>query len=55
MDDRFFCPDCAAEHREPLEATLGMFARCLTCALVADAGNEPVYEETLVLEIHIAA
>jgi len=26
-DERFFCPDCCAEHREPLEATLGHIAR----------------------------
>jgi hypothetical protein len=55
-DERFFCPDCSAEHREPLEATLGHIARCLTCALALDAGNDPARErEPLVLEIHIAA
>ncbi len=53
-DERFICPDCCAEHREPLEAALGHIAHCLTCALALDAGNGPSYEP-LVLEIHIAA
>jgi hypothetical protein len=47
MDDRFLCPDCSAEHSEPLDATLGHVARCLTCAIEHEAftrSGEPVAE-----------
>jgi hypothetical protein len=54
MDDRFICPDCYAEHTEPLDAALGHLVRCLSCALAVDAANDSPHE-TLLLEIHIAA
>ena len=40
MDEIYLCPDCYAEHQEPLEATLGHLVRCLSCALRA-AADEP--------------
>ncbi len=57
MDDRYLCPDCSAEHSEPLEATLGHLALCLTCAVAAEGlhPTQPVSVEPLFLEIHIAA
>lgn len=36
MDDIFICPECRAAHDDPLEATLGHFALCLTCAVVIE-------------------
>jgi len=37
MDDYLLCPDCGIEHAEPLEATLGHLARCLTCTVLLEA------------------
>lgn len=36
MDEIYLCPDCYAEHQEPLEATLGHLVRCPECALLAE-------------------
>jgi len=60
MDDVYFCPDCRAEHQEPLEATLGHEARCMTCELLAGAHPvpvriAPVRVEEIRIDIHIAA
>ena len=37
MDEICLCPDCYAEHQEPLEATLGHLVRCPGCALLAES------------------
>ncbi len=60
MDDVFLCPDCHAEHNEPLEATLGHVARCLTCEMLAGAHAVPIrvvaiQAEPIRIDIHIAA
>ena len=38
--ETYICRDCGAEHDEPLEATLGHFALCFTCAVERD-GESP--------------
>ena len=55
MDDICLCPDCHAEHRDPIDATLGHRVRCLACLTLAErdvsiAGPEPVAQP-----IHLAA
>jgi hypothetical protein len=58
MDEPYFCPDCLAEHTEPLDATLGHVARCLTCEIFAGSVDVPVrFEaaEVVRVEISIAA
>ncbi len=56
MDDCYLCPDCYAEHNELLEAALGHFALCATCAIAAETlAGQPLTVEPLFLEIHIAA
>lgn len=60
MDDMFLCPDCRAEHQEPLEAVLGHVARCLTCELAEGARAIPVQiapirVTAIAVETHIAA
>jgi hypothetical protein len=60
MDDIFLCPDCHAEHQEPLEASLGHVARCLTCELTEGARSipvqiPPVRATTIAVETHLAA
>jgi hypothetical protein len=59
MDDLFLCPDCHAEHAEPLDASLGHVVRCLTCELLDGAVVVPIQiepiREPLHIEIHIAA
>jgi hypothetical protein len=32
----YHCPDCERVHDEPYEAVLGLFARCVDCALGSD-------------------
>jgi hypothetical protein len=49
MEDIYLCPDCRSEHTEPVDALLGHVARCLTCALLAEAlaAENAVHEEFL--------
>lgn len=39
--DTYICRDCGGEHDEPLEANLGHFALCFTCAVERD-GETPL-------------
>jgi hypothetical protein len=60
MDDLFRCPDCHAQHDEPLDAPLGHISRCFTCAVLAEANEavslvEPIRRPPVPIEIHIAA
>jgi hypothetical protein len=60
MDELYFCPDCLAEHTEPLDAGLGHVARCLTCEIVAGSKPVPVHFEPvriaqITVETNIAA
>jgi len=58
MDELYFCPDCQAEHAEPLDAALGHVARCLTCEILAGSVDVPVRIEparVVRVEINIAA
>jgi hypothetical protein len=58
MDELYFCPDCHAEHAEPLDAALGHIVRCLNCEVVAGSYTVPVtFEPVRVVhvEINIAA
>jgi hypothetical protein len=58
MDELYFCPDCLAEHTEPLDATLGHVARCLTCEIFSGSVDVPVRIEAVEavrVEISIAA
>ena len=50
MDEIYFCPNCLAEHTEPLDAALGHVVRCLTCAIADDATNVPVRFEAVAVE-----
>jgi hypothetical protein len=59
MDDLFLCPDCHAEHGEPLAPSLGHRVRCLSCEMMdgtvfVAVQIEPI-REPLHIEIHIAA
>jgi hypothetical protein len=52
MDEPYVCPDCGAEHTEPLEAALGHRALCLTCAIIAEGGRPiPVRIETTAVTV----
>jgi hypothetical protein len=55
MDDTYLCPDCHAEHTEPLDAVLGHLARCLTCATLFDALTEEQILLEEIAEIRVAA
>jgi hypothetical protein len=55
MDETFFCPDCGAEHLEPIEATLGHFARCVDCVVVAEAREPVVHAGITLVEVRVAA
>jgi hypothetical protein len=55
MEDTYFCPDCRAEHTEPLEAVLGHIARCLGCAMLLEALTEDRWLYAQIREIRIAA
>jgi hypothetical protein len=53
MDVIYFCPDCRAEHAEPLEAVLGHRARCATCLMLLEVQAEQRGAEAF--EIPVAA
>ncbi len=36
MNFLVICPDCAAPHREPVEAHLGIAIRCADCLLLLE-------------------
>ena len=56
MDDIYYCPDCRAEHQEPIEATLGHVARCLTCAVLNESLEiDAVLAIEAIEEIRVAA
>jgi hypothetical protein len=55
MDDTYLCPDCYAEHTEPLEAVLGHVARCLTCLLLLESLTDSQALGGDIVEIRIAA
>jgi hypothetical protein len=55
MEDTYLCPDCRAEHTEPLEAVLGHIARCLDCTMLLEALKEEQWLYAQIREIRIAA
>jgi hypothetical protein len=55
MEDTYFCPDCRAEHTEPLDAVLGHIARCLSCAILLEVLTEEQLLYAEIREIRIAA
>lgn len=55
MDETYLCPDCRAEHSEPLEAVLGHIARCMSCVMLLEALADEQALHEQILEIRVAA
>jgi hypothetical protein len=55
MDNTYLCPDCRAEHSEPLEAVLGHIARCMSCVMLLEVLADEQAFRAEILEIRVAA
>lgn len=55
MEDTYLCPDCRAEHSEPLEPALGHLVRCASCVMLLEILSDEQAFRREILEIRVAA